>query len=114
MGMFNRGGFQEARGASGNCIPGSFYVSHRREHLDSPGEWYLDEEKAELYVVVSAGAEPPVSVVASQVPVLFRVSGTQSHPVTDARISSLTFRHTAPTYMADYAVGSGGDYAVHC
>jgi len=29
------------------------------------------------------------------------------------RVSSLTLRHAAPTYMSNYSVGSGGDYAVH-
>lgn len=36
---FGRGGFQEARGANGNTC-GAFYVSHRKEVLDAPGEWY--------------------------------------------------------------------------
>ena len=33
--------------------------------------------------------------------------------VKNVRVSSLTLRHAAPTYMANYSVGSGGDYAVH-
>jgi hypothetical protein len=36
---FGAGGFQEARGGSGGCGTGSFYVSHRKELLDFPGEW---------------------------------------------------------------------------
>merc|ERR1712227_284561 len=34
---FGAGGFQEARGGSGGCGTGSFYVSHRREVHDAPG-----------------------------------------------------------------------------
>ena len=44
---------------------------------------------------------------------MFKLDGTQESPVKDVRISSLTLRHAAPTYMANYSVGSGGDYSVH-
>lgn len=44
---------------------------------------------------------------------LFKVEGTQAAPVKDVRVSSITLRHAAPTYMANYSVGSGGDYSVH-
>ena len=44
---------------------------------------------------------------------LFQIVGTQTEPATDIRISGLTLMHVAPTYMDDYAVGSGGDYAVY-
>jgi hypothetical protein len=50
---------------------------------------------------------------APQIEVLFKVDGTQASPVKDIRVSSLTLRHAAPTYMANYSVGSGGDYSVH-
>lgn len=39
---FGRGGFQEARGGSGGCKTGAFYISHRKEFLDYPGEWYVN------------------------------------------------------------------------
>lgn len=104
---------QEARGGSGGCGTGSFYLSHRKEFLDFPGEWYLDESAAKLYTVVATGDAPPATVYAPQIEVLFQVDGTQETPVKDVRISSLTLRHAAPTYMANYSVGSGGDYSVH-
>jgi hypothetical protein len=110
---FGAGGFQEARGGSGGCGTGAFYVSHRKEVLDFPGEWYLDEEAATLYTTVATGAKPPTELFAPVVPYLFRVTGTQEKPVKNVRISSLTLRHAAPTYMSNYSVGSGGDYAVH-
>jgi hypothetical protein len=40
------------------------------------------------------------------------MEGTQDAPVNNVRITGITFRHAAPTFMADQAVGSGGDYAV--
>jgi hypothetical protein len=66
-----------------------------------------------LYTVVATGDPPPAEVVASQVAVLFRVAGTQAAPIKNVRVSSLTLQHAAPTYMANYSVGSGGDYSVH-
>ena len=101
---FGAGGFQEARGGSGGCGTGSFYVSHRKELLDYPGEWFLDEDKGELYTVVAAGEAPPATVTAAVVPYLFRVEGTQEAPVKNVRISSLTLRHAAPTYMDPHGV----------
>lgn len=111
--QFGAGGFQEARGGSGGCGTGAFYLSHRKEFLDFPGEWWLDTNANKLYTVVEEGAAPPTTVTASVVPYLFKVDGTQHAPVKNIRISSLTLRHAAPTYMANYSVGSGGDYSVH-
>ena len=110
---FGAGGFQEARGGSGGCGTGSFYLSHRRELLDAPSEWYLDESASKLYTAVAQGGTPPATLFAPTVSVLFRFEGTQSAPVKNSRVSSLTLRHAAPTYMANYSVGSGGDYSVH-
>ena len=64
---------------------------------------------ASSWHVVSS--QPPASVVAGCA--VFKLDGTQESPVKDVRISSLTLRHAAPTYMANYSVGSGGDYSVH-
>jgi len=110
---FGAGGFQEARGGSGGCGTGSYYLSHRKELLDAPDEWYLDEAESKLYIGVAPGSKPPASLFAPQVEELFKLDGTQESPVKNVRISSLTLRHAAPTYMANYSVGSGGDYSVH-
>lgn len=110
---FGAGGFQEARGGSGGCGTGQFYLSHRRELLDAPSEWYLDESESKLFTAVAQGGTPPAILFAPTVSVLFRFEGTQSAPVKNSRVSSLTLRHAAPTYMANYSVGSGGDYSVH-
>jgi hypothetical protein len=112
--QFGEGGFQEARG-TGNPQTGggSFYISHRPEFLDSAGEWYLDEASDTLFLAVAAGENPPVEVFAPIVDEIFSIQGSQANPVTDVRVSSLTIRHTAPTYMGAYTVPSGGDYSVH-
>jgi hypothetical protein len=130
---FGRGGQQEARG-NGGSGGGAFYLSHRREFLDSPGEWFWDEQEMVLYIATAANSSstsstssstsssaptwasptPPKTVVIPTVAELFRVQGrSQADPVKSIRFSGLTLRHTAPTYMANYTVPSGGDYAVH-
>ena len=65
-----------------------------------------------LYLAVAAGDKPPAELVAPVVQQLFVVEGSQAAPVNNVRITGITFRHAAPTFMADQAVGSGGDYAV--
>ena len=92
---------------------GTYYMSHRREFLDVAGEWHLDEAKNELLLAVPVGTKPPSSLVAPAVKQIFVLEGTQSNPVRGVQISELTFRHVAPTFMEDYAVGSGGDYSVY-
>ena len=44
---------------------------------------------------------------------LFSLEGSQGTPVSRVRLSALTFKHAAPTYMDEYAVGSGGDYSLY-
>ena len=111
---FGAGGNQEARGNGGGG-GGSFYISHRRELLDASGEWYHDSVTQTLYIATAVDDGPPPSsnLVAPVVPTLFAVEGSAGAPATGIRLSSLTFRHAAPTFMANYTVPSGGDYSAH-
>ena len=107
---FGRGGQQEARG-NGGSGGGAFYLSHRRELLDNAGEWFQDVTTNTLYVA-TAGEPPPTSgLVAPVVSRLFSVEGTPTEPARNVRLSSMVFRHAAPTFMEDYTVPSGGDYS---
>ena len=110
---FGEGGFQEARGTgSPTAGGGSFYLSHRKEFLDVAGEWYLDSASNTLSLAVAAGTQPPAGLIAPVVQQLFALEGSQAAPVTHVRLSALTFKHAAPTYMEKSAVGSGGDYSL--
>ena len=108
------GGFQEARG-NGGAGGGSFYISHRKELLSTPGEWFHDAQTNELFIVTSSpDAPPPVNgLVAPVVAELVRIEGTKAAPAANIRLSSLVFRHAAPTFMQPAAVPSGGDYSVY-
>ena len=107
--MFSRGGFQEARGAD---TGGPFYVSNIFEELDSPNEWFLDKNTRTLYFMPNDTM--PKVFVASQVPCLISISGSNiEDSARNIVIQGLTLTQTTNTYMRDYMVPSGGDWAVH-
>lgn len=108
------GGFQEARG-NGGSGGGPFYLSHRKELLSSPGEWFHDAQTNELFIVTAGPDTPPpaTGLVAPVVAELVRIEGTKDRPAENIRLSSLVFRHAAPTFMRPAAVPSGGDYSVY-
>ncbi|CAF1254726.1 unnamed protein product [Rotaria sordida] len=107
--MFGRGGFQEARGSSNG---GAFYVANIFEELDSPNEWFLDKDTRTLYFMPNETM--PQDFVASQIPCLISISGSSDeNSVHNVLIQGLTLTQTSSTYMRDYMVPSGGDWAVH-
>jgi hypothetical protein len=107
--MFGRGGFQEARGSGDG---GAFYVANIFEELDSPNEWFLDKDTRTLYFMPNDTM--PNVFVASQLPCIISVSGSGiENPVNNVSIQGLIFTQTSHTYMKDYMVPSGGDWAVH-
>lgn len=108
---FGMGGQQEARGNGGNG-GGAFYLSHRRELLDNAGEWFQDLKTDTLYIATAGDPPPSSGLVAPVMQRLFSVQGTAAAPVENIRLSSLVFRHAAPTFMEEYTVPSGGDYSV--
>lgn len=73
----------------------------------------MDKQSGELSLAVPLGVSPPAALIAPVVKQLFSLEGTQAAPVSRVRLSALTFRHAAPTYMEEYAVGSGGDYSLY-
>ena len=107
--LFSRGGFQEARGWP---YGGPFYVSNIFEELDSPNEWFLDKDTRTLYFMPNDTM--PNVFVASQIPCLISVSGSNIVNVAkNILIQGLILTETSNTYMRDYMVPSGGDWAVH-
>ncbi|CAF1010016.1 unnamed protein product [Didymodactylos carnosus] len=107
--IFGRGGFQEARGSRDG---GAFYVANIFEELDSPNEWFLDRDTRTLYFMPNETM--PNVFVASQISCLISVSGSGiENPVHNVLIRGLILTQTSSTYMRDYMVPSGGDWAVH-
>ena len=102
------GGFQEARG----CDYGAeWYVENIFEELDSPGEWFFDYDTHKLYLYPNSTL--PNEVVGTNLNALISIKGSQTNPVKNITISDITLAHTATTFLSDYEVPSGGDWAVH-
>ncbi|CAF0900788.1 unnamed protein product [Adineta steineri] len=107
--MFGRGGFQEARGLSWG---GAFYVSNIFEELDSPNEWFLDKDTRTLYFMPNETM--PKIFVASQIPCLISLHGNNiNSPIQNVQIQGMILSETTNTYMREYMVPGGGDWAVH-
>ncbi|CAF4867217.1 unnamed protein product [Rotaria socialis] len=107
--VFGRGSFQEARGAASG---GAFYVVNIFEEFDSPNEWFLDKDTRTLYFMPNE-TMPQVFVI-SQISCLISISGSSfQNSAENISIQGLTLTETSHTYMRDYMVPSGDDWAVH-
>lgn len=64
---------------------------------------------------LSASAPSPYSApfTAAQLAYLVTVLGSSAAPVVNVTLSGLTFAHSDATFLADYLVPSGGDWALH-
>ncbi|HZL90195.1 MAG TPA: right-handed parallel beta-helix repeat-containing protein [Pirellulaceae bacterium] len=93
-----------AASGDGTARPGPYWVENVREALDTPGQWYLDRPRGELYYLPLAGEElATAEIIAPQLPQVLRVMGREGAPVHDLRFEGLTFAHTQWQPPADYA-----------
>lgn len=106
---WSRGGFQEARGYTSGA---QWYVENIRELLDAPGEWYYDDQNFTLFYYPN-GTNLPTTGVGTFLEQLIAIRGSMDNPVMNITIANLTFTQTEPTYLSDYEVPSGGDWAIH-
>ena len=110
---FSKGGFQ---GARGNDNGDEFYIENVMEELDSPNEWYFDQQTMKLYFFynASSGTMPPEDTVYEVVGLktFFDIQGTQDAPVKNMRIMGVNFRDSAYTYMDPHGMPSGGDWGL--
>ena len=110
--MFSKGGFQGARGQSG----AEFYIENVMEELDSPNEWFFDEESNTLYFYYNAtpGTRPPSNTlyVITNLKTLINVTASQDRPAYGITIRGVNFRDTVYTYMDPHGIPSGGDWAL--
>ena len=76
------------------------FVENIFEELDTAGEWYLDEQTANLYYMPEQGTNP--NEMKFEAPVLenlLSISGDTIQPVYGVTIQRIQFEHTAPTFM---------------
>jgi hypothetical protein len=112
---FGKGGNQ---GARGNDKGGDWFIENVLEELDNPGEFFFDKAGSKLYLFHNASdgslTPPPATTtfVATQIPTLLNVSGTQYDPVKDVSFEGIKFTGTRYTYMEPHGVPSAGDWAL--
>jgi parallel beta-helix repeat protein len=100
-----------ARPAAGDVFAGNrYFVENVREELDSPGEWYLDKEKGDLYYWPSDPAFPQATVTAPTMDRLIVLAGTAEKPVRYVNLQGFTIREVDygeeqdPYYPAQAAI----------
>ncbi len=82
-----------AQAAHGEVFAGNrYWIENVREELDSPGEWYLDKEKGDLYYWPSDKAFPNVTVTAPAMDRLIVIAGTVERPARHLTIRGFTIR----------------------
>eukprot|EP00935_MAST-01C_sp_MAST-1C-sp1_P002250 g2250.t1 len=132
---FGRGGFQGARGSDGSelFIEGTrlgvklpFMLTGMRVYigmlplLDAPREWHVAHNSSSstchLYFYPNAsgtaGNEPPDGKLyeAPILTTLIQLQGTQQQPVKNITLRGIGMKDTAPTFMYNHSVPSGGDW----
>lgn len=79
-------------------VPPRYYVENVKALLDTPGEWYFDNDKKEISYIPADGIENP-NDYSAEVPTineLVRVAGEMSKPVRNLRFYGLTFEGATP------------------
>ena len=97
---------------------GGWKIENAIELLDQEEEFFFDEASRTLYLRPNAtGAEtappPATGWVVPQLKQLLRVTGTKAAPVTNVTIRGVGFRDSAYTYLDEWGIPSGGDWALH-
>ena len=103
------------------------YVENIFDELDSPGEWYLDNDKDTLYYYPTPGLDlQNARIVSVRMRHLVEFKGNEKKPVQFVTMQGITFRHAARTFMdnkepllrSDWTTYRGGavlfDGAVDC
>jgi hypothetical protein len=84
--------------------PGPYWIENVFEALDTPGQWYLDRPRGELYCLARPNEElPAAEIIAPKLSQVLRVVGREGAPVHDLHFEGLIFAHTEWQPPADYA-----------
>ncbi|MFE4372220.1 discoidin domain-containing protein [Streptomyces sp. NPDC056835] len=91
---------------SGQEIQNPTWLENARELLDTPGEWYVDKGRGEVYYLPKAGQNlskagqnlSTATVTAPVVQDLVDLNGTTAEPVTDVSFEGITFSYS--TWLA--------------
>ena len=109
------GGWQNNRPAP--MHPVFRIVENVFEELDTPGEWYYDEDQCLLYYIPLPGEDlDNACIEVVRLRHLLELIGTRNNPVSHIHIKGFVFKHTARTFMenkepllrSDWTVYRGG------
>lgn len=95
--MFSQGGIQGGEGVTGGE---AWYIENVMEELDSEREWFFDAPTSTLYYkpnsteADAATGAPTGAFVATNLKVLFNITGTKASPAHHIAIQGVTLRDT--------------------
>ncbi len=119
---FGRGGQQTGRGFhADNNDPsgpitdaGPWFVENALELLDQPEEWFYAPKTRTIYVYLNeTGTPADYRWLVPRLTTLINATGTLDDPIVGLQLQGVGFRDTAPTYLGEWGVPSGGDWALH-
>jgi len=116
---FGYGGYQEARGSGVNGGQHA-YIENVLEELDAPGEFFFDAATSRLFVLPNMSV-PELQAATFAVPLLNSVivvngsaaGGGGGGFATSISFEGFTVTQTRVTFLEQFEVPSGGDWAVH-
>ena len=116
---FGYGGYQEARGSGVNGGQHA-YIENVLEELDAPGEFFFDAATSRLFVLPNMSL-PELQAATLAVPLLNSVvvingsaaGGGGGGYATSISFAGFEVTQTRVTFLEQFEVPSGGDWAVH-
>ena len=89
-------------------------VENVLEELDSPGEWYFDEDTRKLYYWPQEGLEMQTANFEGVVlKGFFEIKGSPENPATDVSIAGITFKYAQRTIMEEYEPLLRSDWTIY-
>lgn len=92
-------------------ISGSWLIENLLAALDEPGEYFFDPAARLLYVYPNRTQTDPSGVQDLRLALLETIISIKD--AANITVRGIGFRDTAATYMSDWGVPSGGDWALH-
>lgn len=115
----NDDGALELTGGHQNNRPSPMHETYRMvenvfEELDSPGEWFFDKVKKQLYYWPNANVKlESAHFEGVSAKSLVHIMGEQSNPVKNVNISGISFMHTKRTIMEGYEPLLRSDWTIY-
>ncbi|WP_025762660.1 chitobiase/beta-hexosaminidase C-terminal domain-containing protein [Dyadobacter tibetensis] len=114
--LLGEGGWQLQRsyGIGKGNTASPFYVENIFEELDSPGEWFLDQQKSLLYYYPAVGLD--LENATFEVPTvkdIIQIKGSADKPVRNISIHNINFSQARSSFLEPYEPLARGDWAIH-